>query len=467
MKTSAQKEPINFVWGKPAPSLLPVAELAYCVQDVLADPVSATDALEYGDPAGPATLRQQVADSLAEFYGTPNSAKEICITGGASQGLSTILQVLTDPLQTVQVWLVAPCFHLASRVFEDAGFTGKLRAVPETDDGIDLEGLERSMLQQESANALKSPRQSTSKPEDLQRKTYAHIIYIVPSFSNPSGRTLPLSHRHQLVSLARRFDALIISDDIYDYLAYPPTENAAIGDDPDTVSLLPRLVDIDRELPAIPTDPHGFGHALSNGSFSKLIGPGVRTGWISASPSVTQALINAGASVAGGCPSQLGSAIVSRFIASGYLTSHVKHTIVPAYSRRRRLMVAAVQEFLHPLGAQVVKDYSEGHRSGGFYLWLRLPNKLDGGLVAQKCAELESLAVWPGEAFEIKGDPTVKLSSYLRLCFSWAEEDKIGEGILRLSRVVDLMLNGEHGAALEAEASWRNALWKANTNASN
>lgn len=422
------KQPINFIWGKPAPSLLPVADLSQAIQDVLTDPATATDALEYGDPAGPIALRHQVARSLTAFYRTPNAADEICITAGSSQGLVTVLQVLADPVRTKRVWLVVPCFHLACRVFEDAGFTGKLRAVPETEDGINLEYLERAMLQLEMEDNNEGASQPTTKPADPARKTYTHLIYLVPTFSNPSGRTVPLSHRRDLVALARRFDALIISDDIYDYLSY------SVGNATDPPSLLPRLVDIDRALPALSTDSHAFGHTLSNGSFSKLIGPGVRTGWISTSPSLARALSRAGASIAGGCPSQFGAAVVAQFLATGRLTSHVSSTLLPAYTHRRQLMATAVQEMLEPLGVRIVED-AEG-RMGGYFLWLRLPAQVDGGQVARICAEQEALGILPGEAFEVVGDVAVDLSSYLRLCFSWEDEKNLAEGVQRLARVV-------------------------------
>jgi DNA-binding transcriptional MocR family regulator len=423
---------INFVWGKPAPSLLPVADLSLAIHDVLINPAAATEALEYGDPAGPVALRQQVATSLSAFYGTSNAADEICITAGSSQGLSTVLQVLADPLHTKCVWLVAPCFHLVCRVFEDAGFAGKLRAVPETQAGIDLGYLERAMLQLELKDNRGAPQPAT-KPADSARKTYTHLIYLVPTFSNPSGRTVPLSQRRKLVALARRFDALIISDDIYDYLSY------SAGNIAGAQSVLPRFVDIDRALPALSTDPYAFGNTLSNGSFSKLIGPGVRTGWISTSRSLTRAISNAGASIAGGCPSQLGAAAVAQFLATGRLTSHVSSTLLPAYAHRRHLMWTAVQENLGPLGVRIVED-TEG-RTGGYFLWVRLPGEADGTLVARICAEQEALDILPGKAFEVVGDAAVELSSYLRLCFSWEDEDNLAEGVRRLARVIREVLD--------------------------
>ncbi|EFR04289.1 aminotransferase [Nannizzia gypsea CBS 118893] len=408
-----KKEEINFVWGKPAPSLLPVKRLSLAVQTVLSSTEAATDALEYGDPAGPVQLRQEVVSLLARFYRTPNEVDEVCITAGASQGLVTVLQVLADPRYTRRVWMVAPCFYLACRIFEDAGFRGRLRAVPETDDGIDLAYLEQSMKEVD-AEAV----------EEVERdgRRYRHLIYLVPTFSNPSGRSVPLAHRHRLVELARRFDALVVSDDIYDFI-----------DSSEQVGCLPRLVDIDRALPLLPSDAAAHRHTVSNGSFSKLVGPGVRTGWLSASPALTRRLSQAGASIAGGCPSQLGAALVAQFLASGALTTHMAD-LLPAYARRRRLMVDAVAELLAPLGVTLVED-AEG-REGGYFVWLRLPAGLDGAVVAAGCAE-EALAILPGAAFAVAGDAGgPSYSAYLRLAYSWADEEALAEGIARLAGVV-------------------------------
>lgn len=89
-----RQQPINFVWGKPSPSPLPVSELTLAVKAVIAQPATATDALEYGDPAGPPALRQQVAQWLSGFYDTPNAANEICVTARSSLVLWTLFLCL-------------------------------------------------------------------------------------------------------------------------------------------------------------------------------------------------------------------------------------------------------------------------------------------------------------------------------------------------------------------------------------
>jgi len=105
----------------------------------------------YGPDAGDPRLRRNVASWLTTFYkpANPVSVERICITGGASQNLACLLQVFTDPVYTRNVWIVAPAYMLSFRIFEDAGFHKKLRAIPEDDEGIDIEFLTREIEKSE------------------------------------------------------------------------------------------------------------------------------------------------------------------------------------------------------------------------------------------------------------------------------------------------------------------------------
>ena len=140
--------PINFLWGKPAPSLLPIAQLGQAShQLLLKNGAAAVENLEYGDALGCLSLRKQIADLLNLFYQSSQvESTNICITAGASFALPTILNVLTDSAITKCIWVVSPCFYLACRMFEDVGFAGKIKALPERDDGsVDVEALDQAM----------------------------------------------------------------------------------------------------------------------------------------------------------------------------------------------------------------------------------------------------------------------------------------------------------------------------------
>lgn len=145
MPTIPPKSPINLLRGWPSPSLLPAAQLQRASQTALSDPSISTPGLLYGPDDGYLPLRRGISKWLSSFYSCPDDPGRICITGGASQNLACALQVYTDPGITKAVWMVAPCYFLAYRIFEDAGFAGRLRAVREDGEGIDVEYLEREM----------------------------------------------------------------------------------------------------------------------------------------------------------------------------------------------------------------------------------------------------------------------------------------------------------------------------------
>jgi DNA-binding transcriptional MocR family regulator len=146
MAEPSSKTPINLLRGWPNPSLLPAHHLLPAAVKALSTPSIAKDGLLYGPDDGYLPLRTEISKWLSEFYNCPDDPSRICITGGASQNLACALQVFTDPGITKGVWMVAPCYFLACRIFEDAGFAGRLRAVPEDGDGIDMEYLEREMV---------------------------------------------------------------------------------------------------------------------------------------------------------------------------------------------------------------------------------------------------------------------------------------------------------------------------------
>ena len=152
-----KKKPINLLWGKPAPSLIPTHEMGLAAQKVFSNPTVAVAGMQYGDSphAGYLPLRERLSAYLSNFYGSPDDIDHLCITGGASQGLTVVLQMLSDPIATKAVWMTAPCFFAARKIFEDAGLTGKLRGVNEFDDGsIDLEYLQREMTKLDSQPSL-------------------------------------------------------------------------------------------------------------------------------------------------------------------------------------------------------------------------------------------------------------------------------------------------------------------------
>jgi len=142
---SNEKRLINLIRGWPAPAILPVEQLARASAKALSEPSVFVPALQYGPDPGYQPLREELATYLSHNFDVPRDASRICITGGASQSAACILQSFTDRPYTKGVWMAAPCYHLMCPIFEDSGFRGRLHAVPEDDNGIDIQLLERGL----------------------------------------------------------------------------------------------------------------------------------------------------------------------------------------------------------------------------------------------------------------------------------------------------------------------------------
>lgn len=281
--SQSSEPPINLLRGWPSSSLLPTNLIKHAAEAALSDPQIAQNALEYGPDAGYEPARVAIAKWLTESYATPAPipADRLCITGGASQNLGCLLNVYTDPEYTRNVWIIAPAYFLSFRIFEDAGFAGKLRAVPEDGEGLDIAFLEREIEKSEqNAQGEGISDKPQYKPARSRAKVYKHVVYCVPTFANPSSRTMTMRRREALVRLARKHDALLVADDVYDFLQWPADGLELDANSKQTN--LPRLVDIDRGIDggAERNGSDGFGNACSNGSFSKIAGPGVRCGWV-------------------------------------------------------------------------------------------------------------------------------------------------------------------------------------------
>jgi DNA-binding transcriptional MocR family regulator len=271
--------PINLQLGWPSPRLFPAQQLATATTSCLNDPEIAKMALIYGPDLGYTPFRDEIAKWLSSFYlpsSGPIPTERIAITGGASQNLASILQVFSDPSVTKRIWMVEPTYFLACTIFQDAGFAGKLRGVPENENGVDISFFEETLENFENETQYNGVH-AELKPAVQYGKIFRHILYITPTFSNPSAKTYSLKIREQLLALARKYDILIISDDVYDFLRWSAEEPKS-----SLVKLAPippRIVDLDRAT----CGADGWGNNISNGSFSKIVAPGVRVGWAEAS----------------------------------------------------------------------------------------------------------------------------------------------------------------------------------------
>ena len=300
MSTCTQKDAINLLRGWPNADLLPTELIRDAANHVLADKSVALPGLLYGPDEGYEPAREAIAAWLTKYHQPAQAidSSRICITGGASQNLAVALGVYTDPQYTRNVWIVTPAYMLVFRIFEDAGFGSKMRAVPEDEEGIDIEYLRREIQKSEQKAQNQGNTSPHFKPGRDRAKVYKHVIYCVPSFSNPSSRTMSLERRRELVQLAREFDALISCDDVYDFLQWPAESlesTAEIKPEPLKTAHIPRVVDVDRDLEggAEREGADGFGNVMSNGTWSKLAGPGLRSGWAEGTPKFAYGLSQA------------------------------------------------------------------------------------------------------------------------------------------------------------------------------
>jgi DNA-binding transcriptional MocR family regulator len=324
--------------------------------------------------------------------------------------------------------MVSPTYFLACRIFDDSGFAGRLRAVPEDEEGIDIAFLEQQIKVSEENAQAAGNLEPKLKPHRPWRKIYRYVIYLVPTFANPSGCVTSLPRRNALVRLAREYDALIVTDDVYDMLQWSSTGQ------PLTTAYLPRIVDIDRTLDGGPSDT--FGNAISNGSFSKIVAPGCRTGWAEGTDAIAWGLSQTGSSRSGGCPSHLVASFISQMLASNVLQDHIEHTLKPAYSRRHHNTVAAIDTHLKPLGVTISQPGKDV--AGGYFCWLTLPEPLVAEEIAKLALHEEGLIISEGPKYQVQGDEkaTSRFLRNVRICFSYADEHVLEEGVRRLANVV-------------------------------
>ncbi|KAJ5655913.1 hypothetical protein N7507_007863 [Penicillium longicatenatum] len=438
------KHLIDFASGVPATTLLPADRLKEAAAVVLSSPTVWQPGMIYGPVEGYFPLRENIAKWLTGFYNPSHSicAERICITGGASQNMASILQVFTDPIKTRKVWVIEPAYFLAFQIFEDAGLNGKLHGVPEDAEGVDIAFLEKALAAElEEFNASAPVQRPPIKAACAYRKLYSHVIYCVPTFANPSGIIMSHSRRESLLLLARKYDALIISDDVYDFLNW--SSDMQIQEKPkSSAAILPRIVDLDKTLDGGPRDE--FGNAISNGSFTKIVGPGCRVGWAEGAEKLIHGLSQSGSTRSGGAPSHLMSTFINELMTSDSLKDHMASTIL-AYRRRYFNILAAIEAHLLPLGVSFNTSPISSPRAGGIFFWLKLPPPLTAKKVTHIAQEEENIIFGTGPSFSLpKGNISNNDSEdMIRLCFSYVEEESLLEGVVRLSRVLKKLLGGE------------------------
>lgn len=346
---------LDLGWGHPRPSLLPVEQWARAGSEALE--AYGWQALTYGHPTGPAPL----VDWLSAHVGDA-SPDQTFVTAGTSHALALVTPLLAAPGDVVLV--DSPTYHLAFPILRDAGVT----LVPAPAD-------EHGVLPAEVAA--------------LAASTRAAFLYLVPTFSNPTGRSLPLDRRRELVSLGLP----IVEDDTYRELFYgeaPPPALWRLAPDRNVVRL---------------------------GSFAKTVAPGLRLGWINAAPALIARLARLGYVHSGGGVNHSVAMTMARFGASGAYAGHL--TAVREQYRQQR----------DALGLGPSPD-------GGWFVWLRLPSGVDAASLLP-VAERHGTSFLPGPTFHVNGDNG---HDRVRLSFSHLPPADLTEAARRLNAAISSVL---------------------------
>jgi 2-aminoadipate transaminase len=359
-------ETISLARGVPAPECIPVDELADCAQAaVLTDGATV---LSYGSASGYGPLREWIA----ERHDVPPT--RVVVTNGSLQAFAFLAKLLAG--DGGRVLVEAPTYDRPLKILEALG--SEVVAIPQTGDGIDLDALE----------------------DELSRNPRPAFLYVIPTFQNPSGRTLGAEGRRRLVEIAAEHDLLVLEDDPYRLVRF---EGAA----------LPTLQELD-----------GGERVIHSSSFSKIVAPGVRVGYL-VLPEALAARVEAVATDTYISPALLSQATVFEFLRRGALERNL--ALVRSLLRARRdALLEALDLNLAGTGA------SWNRPDGGYFLWLELPAATDSGRLLEAATRVGVTFV-PGSDFypRASGGRTAA-----RLAYSFAAPAQLADAAARLATVL-------------------------------
>jgi len=373
---------ISFAGGMPAPDLLPTDAVREASQRVMIE--RGQQALQYGSTEGYTPLRTWVVDYMSRQGITLNEDNVLIITG-AQQGLDLTARLLLNPGDRVVV--EAPTFLGALQAFN--AYQACYDVIPVDEEGLKIEFLEEALRS--------SPR----------------FIYTIPTFQNPAGVTLSHKRRCTLVEMAAQASVPILEDDPYHQLRYEGEQ-------------LPSLLVLDANLLGPDNHLGHQGNVIYLGSFSKLLGPGLRLGWAIAPAELIRRMVQAkqGVDLHTSLYIQM---IVYEVVKGGFFEEHIAR-LQTVYQGRRDCMLAAMSRYFPP-------EVSWTHPQGGLFVWVTLPLSMNSEELLQK-AMRNKVAFVPGAPFYPKKDGFHSL----RLNFSYPNSDQIEEGIQRLGEVMEKAL---------------------------
>jgi len=392
MAVTARPEIISLAGGLPDTSTFPPDTFAAVAQRIASE--SCAKALQYGPTEGLEETKACIAEVMAA-EGMHVDHEDVLVTTGGQQVIDLVTKTLIDPGDVVVA--EGPTYPGAVPVF-----TSYQAEVVQID--MDADGMRVDLLEETLDRLDREGR----RPK---------FIYTVPSFQNPAGVTMSQPRRRRLVEVAHERELLVLEDNPYGLLRYE-------GDPP------PPLLSLD-----------GGVYVMYLGTFSKILSPGIRLGWVVAPPPVLEK-INLGKQAADLCTSTLSQLMVQAYFAEGRWRDYVD-SLTEIYRARRDTMLDALADHFPP--------QAEWTRpSGGLFIWATLPDFIDTTDLLARALQ-DNVAFVPGEAAFLDG----RGRGAMRLNFSGSDEDAIREGIRRIGEVVTEQvqlygtLTGEHQAVEE------------------
>ena len=372
---SAMTDPqtISFGGGAPATEALPVEEIHALANEVLTREARGCEALQYGAPAGLKQLREIVADKLLAPKGVDARADDIIIVNGGLETMNLLCQVFINPGDVILV--ESPTFVHCVEIFEM--FEARCVGCRMDDFGLVMEDVEEKI-----------------------RKFHPKMVYVIPTFQNPTGKTLPAARRRKLAELGSAYDVLILEDDPYRDLRYSGEEL--------------------KPIKAYDTT----GHTVLANSFSKIFSPGSRLGYVFAEHRIIEKLFDA-KTATNSHTSMLAQVLCAEFFARGCFDEHLKK-LRAIHRERRDAMMAALEKYL-PKGTKWVFP------DGGLFSWVELPGNIDTTELLKE-ANAAKVSYVAGAGFFVGN--TGECKNCMRISFGNVSPEKIETGMKRLGDLI-------------------------------
>lgn len=369
LRVAGQPGVISFAGGLPAPELFPVKQVQAAAQAALAEHGAA--ALQYGNAQGVPQLLDVISDRIKREQ-IKAGRENVLVTTGSQQVLDLVTKLFINPGDSVIV--EEPTYLCAVDAFKSYG--ANLVGVEMDDDGIRVDELEQV----------------------LKNRDDVKLLYTIPNYQNPTGRSMPAERRQQIAQLAEKYDLIVLEDNPYGEINF-------------TGERIPSIKSYDQS-----------GHVIYTSTFSKILAPGMRVGWLIADEELIPHFTMLKQTV-DLHTDNFTQYTIAKFFEQNDVDEHVRQ-ITDLYRSRKDAMIAAMEKYFPA-------DVKFSRPTGGMFLWVEVPGGIDTQTLFDECIA-NHVAFVPGEPFYPKDAPAGKF----RLNFSNTPADQIEVGIQRLAEAL-------------------------------